>query len=76
MSLNVAEKAPSSISLDHKDIVTEVEDPRIVDFDDYPDGGLRAWSIVLGVRFALNFHDSFTNILGLCCKTMCCNLST
>jgi hypothetical protein len=29
-----------------------------IDHDDYPDGGLRAWLIVLGVRIELNYFHS------------------
>lgn len=69
MTLNVASKAPSSISSDDKDIGrTKVEDPqsgKIADPDNYPDGGLRAWSIVLGVRLRFDFRGSFTDILDL-----------
>lgn len=54
MAPSVIEKAQLSFSFNDKDIdTTKIDDPQseseIVDHDDYPDGGLRAWLIVLGV---------------------------
>ena len=43
--------------LDEKD----VEQPKSSDVDDYPDGGARAWLIVLGVRVLFSLRNSFSD---------------